>query len=229
MADLVFFTGAMDSGKSTLALQLDHTQRDGGRAGLLLTAGDRGGPAVITSRLGLSASAMEVEPDTDLWHEVVERLTAGERIDYLIADEAQFYTPAHIDQLARIADELDLDVYAFGILTDFRTHLFPGSQRLVELCDRIETLQVQPLCWCGELATHNARIHNGRMVLDGDQVLIGDSAPASDSTPATTEDAVVYETLCRRHHRRRVTRARARATLSPEPLPFSFQPVTEEE
>ncbi|WP_425309358.1 thymidine kinase [Ammonicoccus fulvus] len=217
MADLVFFTGPMDCGKSTLALQVDHTQRTGGRVGLLLTRDDRAGEAVISSRLGLRETAEEVGDDTDLWQLVVQRLTTGQRIDYLICDETQFFTTDQVDQLARIVDELRLDVFAFGILTDFRTQLFPGSRRLVELADRIETLQVQPLCWCGERATHNARTVGGRVVTEGSQVVVGDTAPAGESVAA---GEVAYEVLCRRHHRLRMSRAVAQATLVPEPLPF---------
>lgn len=223
MADLLFFTGPMDCGKSTLALQMDYTQRTGGRLGLLLTRQDRSGEAVISSRLGLRESALEVGDDDDLWTTVVRRLTAGERIDYLICDEAQFFTPAHIDQLARIVDELRIDVFAFGILTDFRTELFPGSRRLVELADRIETLQVQPLCWCGERATHNARTLAGRVVTEGSQVVVGDTASVDGAPPA---GEVAYEVLCRRHHRLRMSRAVAQATLVPDPLPFGQEPLT---
>lgn len=217
MADLVFFTGPMDCGKSTLALQVDHTQRTGGRVGLLMTRDDRAGEAVISSRLGLREAAEEVDDDTDLWHLVVQRLTSGQRIDYLICDETQFFTTDQVDQLARIVDELRLDVFAFGILTDFRTQLFPGSRRLVELADRIETLQVQPLCWCGERATHNARTVDGRVVTEGSQVVVGDTAPVGEAAAA---GEVAYEVLCRRHHRLRMSRAVAQATLVPEPLPF---------
>lgn len=217
MADLVFFTGPMDCGKSTLALQMDHTQRTGGRVGVLLTRQDRAGRAVISSRLGLREAALEVTDETDLWNLVVQRLTSGQRIDYLICDETQFFTGDQVDQLARIVDELRLDVFAFGILTDFRTQLFPGSQRLVELADRIETLQVQPLCWCGERATHNARTRDGRMITEGSQVVVGDTAGAGE---AVVVGEVAYEVLCRRHHRLRMTRTVAQATLVPEPLPF---------
>lgn len=118
----------------------------------------------------------------------------------MIADEAQFLTPEQIEQLARIVDELDLDVFAFGITTDFRSKLFPGSRRLVELADRIEVLQVEALCWCGARATHNARTAGGQMVVEGDQVVVGD-VQAADSEFG-------YEVLCRRHHRRRQTAAR---------------------
>lgn len=222
MADLVFFTGPMDCGKSTLALQLDHTQRTGGRSGLLFTKQDRAGEAVISSRLGLVGKAIEVADDSDLWTDVIHRLTSGARIDYLICDETQFYGRSQIDQLARIVDELRIDVFAFGILTDFRTELFPGSRRLVELADRIETLQVQPLCWCGAQATHNARTVAGRMVTEGSQIVVGDTENPDDPEPRTS-DQIAYEVLCRRHHRLRMSRAVAQATLSPEPLPFGEQ------
>lgn len=202
----MFFTGPMDCGKSTLALQLDHTHSAGGRAGRLFTSQDRAGEATISSRLGLERPAIEVYERFDFWRYVVDQLTQGSRIDYLICDETQFYRPKQIDDLARITDELQIDVYAFGILTDFRTTLFPASQRLVELCDRIELLQVQPLCWCGARATHNARTADGRMITEGEQVVVGD-------TGAEPTD-VGYETLCRSHHRRRMTRAVARETLT---------------
>ena len=92
----------------------------------------------------------------------------------MIVDEAQFLAPEQIDQLARVVDDLGLDVFAFGITTDFRTKLFPGSQRLVELADRVEVLQVEALCWCGARATHNARTVGGEMVVEGAQVVVGD-------------------------------------------------------
>lgn len=211
MAELVFHTGTMDCGKSTLALQLDYTQSTHGRRGRVFTSRDRSGEGRVTSRLGLSAEALEVSDDFDLWRYVISELTTGQRVDYIVCDEAQFYTPEHIDQLARIVDELQLDVYAFGILSDFRTHLFPGSRRLIELADRVESLPLGPLCWCGARGTHNARTVGGKMVTEGTQVVVGDTELGGE---------VRYEVLCRAHHRRRMTSMRAKATLSPEPLPF---------
>lgn len=216
MAELHFFTGTMDSGKSTLALQTNHNHAARGRAGRIFTANDRAGQAQISSRLGLTHEALEVGPDFDFWRYVVETLTHGGRIDYLICDEAQFYTRDQVDQLAKVVDELQIDVFAFGILTDFRTALFEGSQRLVELADRMNVLQVEALCWCGKRATHNARTENGAMVVEGEVIVVGDVDDAS-TAPAD----VAYEVLCRQHHRRRLTAARAKAvSLAPEPLPF---------
>jgi thymidine kinase len=213
MAELTYFTGPMDCGKSTLALQVAYTESTAGRQGRLFTMLDRSGEATITSRIGLTSPALEVTNELDLWKYVVSELTGGRRVDFLVCDEAQFYTPAHIDQLARIVDELQIDVFCFGILTDFRTELFPASRRLVELCDRMEMLQVRPRCWCGEPATHNARTLNGVMVTEGSQVVVGDIGDA----------AVAYQVLCRRHHRRHVTAQVAAVTLSPEPLPFEAE------
>jgi thymidine kinase len=216
VAELHFFTGTMDSGKSTLALQTNHNHAARGRVGRIFTTHDRAGEATLSSRLGLTHDAIEVEPAFDFWRYVVENLTQGGRIDYLICDEAQFYSRDQIDQLARIVDELQIDVFAFGILTDFRSLLFPGSGRLVELADRMNVLQVEALCWCGKRATHNARTENGVMVTEGDVIVVGD-VENRDEQPAD----VAYEVLCRQHHRRRLTAARAKAvSLAPEPLPF---------
>jgi thymidine kinase len=218
VAELQFFTGTMDSGKSTLALQTNHNHAARGRVGRMFTSHDRAGSATVSSRLGLEHEAVEVGPGFDFWAYVVDALTRGGRVDYAICDEAQFYTPAQIDQLARVVDELQVDVFAFGILTDFRTHLFPGSARLVELADRMHVLQVEALCWCGRRATHNARTENGEMVTEGEVIVVGDVPVNSDDPPAE----VGYEVLCRQHHRRRLTASRARAvSMIGEPLPFT--------
>jgi thymidine kinase len=216
VAELVFFSGTMDCGKSTLALQMDHNHAARGRGGMIFTRNDRAGENVLSSRLGLSTEALEVGDSTDFWDEVARARTHGRRVDYLVCDEAQFYTPAQVEQLARLVDEMDVDVFAFGITSDFRTELFPGSRRLIELADRVQVLQVEALCWCGARATHHARTVDGAMVVEGDQVVVGDVG-------GRAAEVVGYETLCRRHHMRRMTSAAARAaSLSPDVLPFDL-------
>lgn len=210
MAELTYYCGTMDSGKSTLALQTAHNHQSRGRSGVIFTNKDRGGPGMITSRLGLKSEAIEVGVGFDLHKFIVDMLSRGERVDFIISDETQFFDPEQIDQLARVVDGLGIDVYAFGILTDFRTTLFPGSARLVELADRVLPLQVEALCWCGVRATHNARVAYGQMITEGEQVVVGDTEDP---------DAIGYEVLCRRHHMRRVTSRSARAARA-EPLPF---------
>ncbi|MFI0902013.1 thymidine kinase [Streptomyces sioyaensis] len=216
MPELVFFSGTMDCGKSTLALQIEHNRSSRGLQGMIYSRNDRAGRGRLSSRLGLVTEAVEAADDMDFYAHVIGHLSAGGRVDYVIADEAQFLAPEQVDQLARVVDDLELDVFAFGITTDFRSKLFPGSQRLVELADRVEVLQVEALCWCGARATHNARTVDGRMVVEGAQVVVGDVVGEVDSPQAE----VGYEVLCRRHHRRRQTSATARAAaLSPDVLP----------
>lgn len=216
MAELVFFTGTMDSGKSTLALQTEHNHSQRGRVGLIFTKFDRAGESILSSRLGLKTTAIEVTGELDFYDAVVAHRTHRGRVDFLICDEAQFYLPRQVEQLARVVDEMAVDVFAFGITTDFRTALFPASQRLIELADRVQVLQVETLCWCGARATHNARTLGGVMVVEGDQVVVGD----------TDEGQVVgYEVLCRRHHMQRMTAASRDAVIKAAPrtadaLPF---------
>ncbi|MEU9733697.1 thymidine kinase [Streptomyces sp. NPDC048002] len=214
MPELVFFSGTMDCGKSTLALQIGHNRSARGLQGMNFTRNDRAGEGKLSSRLGLVTDAVEVTEGMDLYGFLVDRLSKGGKVDYVIVDEAQFLDPEQIDQLARVVDDLGLDVFAFGITTDFRTELFPGSRRLMELADRVEALQVEALCWCGARATHNARTVGGRMVVEGAQVVVGDvNSPAEE---------IGYEVLCRRHHVRRMTAASARAgALSPDVLPVT--------
>jgi thymidine kinase len=202
VAELIFFYGTMNCGKSTLALQIHHNAVAAGERCLLLTKHDREGGA-ISSRIGLAQPATVVGDDLDLRAHVGDRLAAGDPIDTLICDEVQFYTVAQVEQLAEIVDELGIDVQAFGLLTDFTTTLFPGSQRLLELADRRRELQVEARCWCGARGTLNARTLDGRIQREGEQVVVGDIDTGE----------VAYEVLCRRHHRAGVTRASADGEL----------------
>ena len=193
MATLQFSFGTMGSGKSTVALQIHHNLASRQLFGLLLTTHDREG-SQVTSRLGVAAPAIEVSPQTDL-HALA---AANWPIHYLVCDEVQFYTPAQCDQLARAVDELEIDVYAFGLLTDFRGRLFEGTQRMLEIADEHTPLQVEARCWCGARATHNARVVNGVVVFEGDTVMVGDTRQADQPLFG---DAVRYELLCRQHFR----------------------------
>ena len=186
MGVLRFSFGTMGSGKSTLALQIHHNLTHGGLHGALCSMLDRKG-AQVSSRLGVSAEAVVIDPSVDL-REVVRR--GEETLDYLVCDEAQFYTPEQIEQLAEIVDTMRVDVFAFGLLTDFRGKLFAGTARLLELADTSEAIQCEARCWCGERATHNARVVDAVQVYEGEVVVVDD--------PETVPD-VRYELRCRKH------------------------------
>jgi thymidine kinase len=191
-----FFHGPMDCGKSTLALQLHYNHSRQGRSGLLLTKLDRSGPARISSRIGISRSAVEVADGQDIRDLVRGEWAKGRSVDYLIVDEAQFFTGDQVDQLAVLADDFQVDVFAFGIATDFRGRLFPGSARLFELADEVAPLQVEVLCWCGRIGRFNGRVVNGRIIREGATVLVADTGAAPPHAAT-----VRYQVLCRVHHR----------------------------
>src|SRR5690554_8097825 len=169
MAELRFYFGTMGSGKSTLALQIHPNLTHIGQNGLLLTQLDRASSSV-SSRLGVAEPAIEVTPDLDLFALAEEVIAEHGSLEYLVCDEAQFYRPSQIDQLADIVDLLDADAYVFGLLTDFRGRLFEGTTRLLEVADVRQELQVEARCWCTRRATHNARLVDGKQVYEGEVV-----------------------------------------------------------
>jgi thymidine kinase len=202
MGVLRFSYGTMSSGKSTLALQIHHNLARQARRGMLLSQYDREG-ARVSSRLGVSVEAVEVTGGADLFAMARTFVDLHARLDYLVCDEVQFYAVAQVDQLAQVADELDVDVYAFGLITDFRGLLFDGTRRMLEIADERVQLQVEARCWCGQRATNNARLVNGHMVREGETVVVGDMSQHADVP--LFGDVVSYELLCRRHFRAGVT------------------------
>ena len=128
MAKLYFKYGAMGSSKSAQALITKFNYEELGMSVWLIkpSIDTRDGADVIRSRIGLEAKANVITPEMDI---AVQYAEAG-RHDVIIADEAQFFTPAQIDQLRTLVDEEDLPVLCFGLRTDFLTHFFPGAQRI---------------------------------------------------------------------------------------------------
>ena len=155
-----------------------------------MTCLDREGQQV-SSRLGVSAPAIYVSPELNI-HELALKQWP---LHYLVCDEVQFYTVEQIDQLARIADEMEVDVYVFGLITDFRGLLFDGTKRM----------QKSPMngCLCRkraagvEVATHNARVVNDFIVYEGETVVVGDTVAPGEQK--MFGDVVRYELLCRHH------------------------------
>ena len=160
----------MGSSKSAQALITKFNYEELGMTVWLIKPGTdtRDGVDVIKSRIGLSATAQVIAPEEDI---IAAYRKAGKH-DVIIADEAQFFTPAQIDGLRTLVDEDDLPVLCFGLRTDFLTHFFPGAQRLMELADSLT--EIKTVCACGRKATVNARIDGrGRIVTEGSQVLLG--------------------------------------------------------
>ena len=170
MAKLYFKYGAMGSSKSAQALITKFNYEEKGMTVWLIkpSVDTRDGADLIRSRIGLEARARIITPEQD----ITEEYRAAGRHDVIIADEAQFFTPAQIDQLRELVDEEEIPVLCFGLRTDFLTRFFPGSARLMELADSLT--EIKTVCACGRKATVNARIDgSGRIVTTGGQILLG--------------------------------------------------------
>ena len=184
MAKLYFSYSTMNAGKSTLLLQASYNYRERGMRTLLFTSAlyAEGGVGLITSRLGISATADLYEADTDLYDRIHSEMQES-KVDCVFVDEAQFLTAEQVWQLARVADRLNIPVMCFGLRTDFRGQLFPGSAELLAVADILR--EIRTICYCGAKATMVVRRGaDGRVLVAGDQVSIEKS---------------VYVSLCRKH------------------------------
>ena len=171
MAKLYFKYGAMGSSKTAQALITKYNYEENGLKVWLLkpSADTRDGQDILRSRIGLQAEVEIATPDANIYDRYVAEHVG--KCDAVIVDECQFLTPGQIDQLRGIVDDFNVPVMCFGLRTDFQTHLFPGSLRLMELADAIE--EIKTMCDCGAKATVNARINDGYIVTEGAQVVLG--------------------------------------------------------
>lgn len=174
----------MNAGKSTTLLQSDYNYRERGMETLMFTAGfdDRYGVGKITSRIGLQSDAIVFDASFDFFEFITHQLRSIQKLSCIFVDEAHFLTKEHVRQLSDVSDRLNLPVLAYGIRTDFRGELFPGSQALLAWADKLS--EIKTVCHCGRKAIMNLRIdENGEVVLEGDQVKIGHN----------------YVSVCRKH------------------------------
>ncbi|MGA2124170.1 MAG: thymidine kinase [Acidimicrobiales bacterium] len=189
MAELTFTYGTMASGKSTLALQLCWQLREGRGDVALWTFGDRSEDGMVTSRIGIEAAAEAIEPGSSLEPHVASLLANG--IHILVIDEAQFASVDQVDALARVVDDHEVDVHAFGLSADFLLNVFPASARLIAIADWAHELPLTSSCWCGKKGRCNARVVDGVVAREGTQFVTGD----------VSDGVVHYQVLCRTHYR----------------------------
>ena len=172
MAKLYFKYGVMGSSKSAQALITKFNYEEQGmRVWLIKPASDtRDGKNIIRSRIGLEEKGDAVGQEVNLFGVFQER--EKEFYEVIIVDEAQFLTPEQVEELRDIVDVYNVPVLCFGLRTDFRTKLFPGSARLFELADSISELKM--VCACGKKAAVNARLdQEGHVITQGEQVFLG--------------------------------------------------------
>lgn len=169
MAKLYFRYGTMDSAKTMNLLAVAHNYRQQGKTIVLAKPAmdNRFGADVIASRSGL-----EKPVDMHLGSDTVLDPKDFADVDCVLVDEAQFLSPAMIDQLRALTRDPGTPVICYGLRTDFRTELFPGARRLMEVANSIEEVKVT--CqFCRRKALFNLRMVDGKGTIDGPQVQLG--------------------------------------------------------
>ncbi len=184
MAQLFFKYGAMNSGKTIEILKVAHNYEEQNKPVVLMTSGldTRDEIGIVSSRIGLRREAIPIFHDTNIYDTVSEM---ADKPYCILVDESQFLEQAHVVQFARIVDELDIPVMAFGLKNDFKNELFEGSKYLLLYADKIEELKT--ICWfCHKKATMNLRMDNNKPVYTGEQIQIGGNE--------------AYYPVCRKHY-----------------------------
>lgn len=179
MAQLYFKYGAMGSSKTANALMTRFNYEERGQQTLLVKPrlDQRDGDHMVSSRIGLTYPC--------IYFDEMRKINPMElqQNACIIVDEAQFLSKEEVDYLVSLVDDCGIPVICYGLRADFKGDLFPGSEELLVMADKIE--EVKTICWCGRKATFNARLMNGRVIKEGEQVVLGGNES--------------YISLCRRH------------------------------
>lgn len=188
MAKLYFRYGAMGSSKTANALMVKYNYEEKGQTPVLLKprTDTRDGERLIRSRIGLEDKCSFVDEfleEMKTEGSSVQKALKEKTLAAVIVDEVQFVSAEEVDLLSDIVDFYDIPVLCYGLRTDFTSHLFEGSKRLMEIADIIE--EVPTVCWCGRRAHYNTRIKDGKIVRTGEQIMIGGNES--------------YVSLCRKH------------------------------
>ena len=187
MAKLHFFYSTMNAGKSTALLQSNHNYLESGLKTMLFIPEElkEKSDSKIISRIGLEAKAKVVNKNYNFFSEINKN--SPRDINCIFVDEAQFLSREQVNNLGKVADDLNIPVMCYGIRTDFQGNLFEGSSTLLAIADNL--VELKTICSeCDKKATMVVRLdENGNVLLAGDKVLVGGND--------------IYKTVCRKHFR----------------------------
>ena len=168
----------MNSGKSLQLMAVAHNMDERHIPTLTIKPAidTRDGEGIIHSRVGISRPCINFSTEENLFDLIKEKneelFEVNSNLKWIFVDEAQFLTEEQVDQLSDVVDYLDINVMCYGLRTDFKSHLFPGSKRLFELADTIE--EIKSTCECGRKTSINARVDkDGNVLKNGPQTLLG--------------------------------------------------------
>ncbi|KHD46647.1 thymidine kinase [Streptococcus hongkongensis] len=184
MAQLYYKYGTMNSGKTIEILKVAHNYEEQGKPVVIMTSAldTRDGFGVVSSRIGMKREAIPINDQMDIF----TYIKSFEKKPYcILIDESQFLSKSNVYDLARVVDELDVPVMAFGLKNDFQNELFEGSKYLLLLADKIE--EIKTICqYCSKKATMVLRTKDGIPVYAGEQIQIGGNE--------------TYIPVCRKHY-----------------------------
>lgn len=173
MAKLYYVYGPMNVSKSASLLMKAHSFENNNIPFICIKSSiDDRNKGIIKSRVGIERECLSIGIKDDIYRIIKVYNDPNKPLKWILVDESQFLTSEQVDQLAKIVDELNINVMCYGLRTDFKTKLFDGSRRLFELADNIEEMKVS--CKCGRKAIINARVDdNGDVVNEGEQIMTG--------------------------------------------------------
>ena len=165
----------MASGKSLQLMATAHSFQEHNIPFLIVKSkiDERDGDNTISSRALGKKECFTID-DEDNIYDIVStyKQTFDTKFRYILVDEAQFLTEKQVEELAAISDNFNTDVICYGLKTDFKTRLFPGSKRLLEISDKIE--EIESVCYCGKKTIFNARTNSKKEVITkGNQIEVG--------------------------------------------------------
>lgn len=184
MAQLYYKYGTMNSGKTIEILKVAHNYEEQGKPVVIMTSAldTRDAFGVVSSRIGMRREAVAIDDEMDIFG-YIEKMEP--RPYCVLIDEAQFLRRHHVYDLARVVDELDVPVMAFGLKNDFRNELFEGSKHLFLLADKLD--EIKTICqYCSKKATMVLRTQDGKPTYEGEQIQIGGNE--------------TYIPVCRKHY-----------------------------
>ncbi|MBY4981027.1 thymidine kinase [Streptococcus suis] len=184
MAQLYYKYGTMNSGKTIEILKVAHNYEEQGKPVVIMTSAldTRDAFGVVSSRIGMRREAVTIDDEMDIFG-YIEKMEL--RPYCVLIDEAQFLRRHHVYDLARVVDELDVPVMAFGLKNDFRNELFEGSKHLLLLADKLD--EIKTICqYCSKKATMVLRTQDGKPTYEGAQIQIGGNE--------------TYIPVCRKHY-----------------------------
>ncbi|HFI2691776.1 TPA: thymidine kinase [Streptococcus suis] len=184
MAQLYYKYGTMNSGKTIEILKVAHNYEEQGKPVVIMTSAldTRDAFGVVSSRIGMRREAVAIDDEMDIFG-YIQKMEP--RPYCVLIDEAQFLRRHHVYDLARVVDELNVPVMAFGLKNDFRNELFEGSKHLLLLADKLD--EIKTICqYCSKKATMVLRTQDGKPTYEGAQIQIGGNE--------------TYIPVCRKHY-----------------------------